>query len=184
VSVLFNLDHSDENCLRTQLAWAVADEGLSFVELVAAVQALGHVAVPEPRVEMRKHVTGWLRRAIALAPSRLSQELQAFVRLITSDGARMRHLRNEVRASEVGLSLADLSRLAYEQLGVGPDRCRLIAYLQPALRELAHSDEQVAQIGYRLGKNLPSGFDNLFKKLWDVPPRTYREFLTGSTCRD
>ncbi len=184
VSALFCLDRSHEHHLRTQLAWAVADDGLSFVELVAAVEALGHVVEPGADSDTRRHVSRWLRRAIALPPSRLSPEVQAFVRLLVTDNARARHIRNDALASEIGVSLAELSRLVYEQLGIGPDRCRLIAYLQPALHELAHSDEQVAQIGYRLGQNLPSGFDTVFKKLWSVPPKVYREFLAGSTRRN
>jgi AraC-like DNA-binding protein len=75
--------------------------------------------------------------------------------------------------------VAELSRLVHQELGVVPDRCRLIGHLEPALRELAHSPEQVAQVAYHLGYNLPTSFDNVFNKLWNVPPTTYRQLLTG-----
>jgi DNA-binding response OmpR family regulator len=179
--VLFNLEQADEHQLRTQLAWAAADETLSFVEYVAAVEALRHLLAspPEPDDVVRRHVGAWLRRAIGMPPSMLPPEVQEFVRLITVEGARTRHLRNEALAHEAGAALGRLSRLVHEQVGVAPDRCRLIAYLQPALRELAHSEEQVAQVGYHLGQNLPSAFDNLFHKLWQGAPTAYRALLTG-----
>ena len=180
LSAFLNFEHADADQLRTQLGWAVAD-ALSFVELVASVEALRLLLEdpPLPNEAVRPQIRGWLARSLGLTPEMLSQEVQAFVRLITADAHRVRYLRNDALAREVGVPLGDISRLVHRELGIGPDRCRLIAYLQPALRELAHSAEQVAQVGYRLGQNLPSGFDNVFRKLWGVPPTAYRELLTG-----
>ena len=181
LSVLFNLHHADEDQLRLQLGWAVADD-LSFVELVSAVEALRVFLVdpPLPQEVSRQQTQSLLTRGLTTAPSMLSKEVQAFVELMTTDGQRVRHLRTEALARETGVPLPHLSRVVHRELGVTPDRCRLIAYLQPALRELAHSTEQVAQIGYRVGQSLPSGFDNVFARLWGIPPTEYRELLMGS----
>jgi CheY-like chemotaxis protein/AraC-like DNA-binding protein len=181
LSILCNLRVADEAQLRTQLAWAVADEGLSFPERVAAVEALGQMFAPASDAERRRQVAAWLRRGLALSPERFSPVVGNFVRLITAESARVRHLKGDPLAQEVGASMGELSRLVHLELGVSPDRCRLITYLSPALQELAHSNEQVAQIGYHLGQNTHSGFDNVFHKLWGVYPTEYRAVLTGDS---
>ncbi len=172
VSVLFNLDRADDAQLRTQLAWAASDgdDLLSFVELIAVVEGLNALlgASLEPEADRRRRVGAWLRRALVLAPSELSPEVRTFVELITADVKRTRHLRNEVLADESGASLGYLSGLLHEQLGASPDRCRLIAQMQPAIRSLARSDEQVAQIAYQLGRDHPSGFDHEFQPALDT----------------
>jgi two-component system response regulator RegA len=180
LSVLFNLEHADEYQLRTQLAWAAADEVLSFAELVGAVESLRHLLETprEPETEARAHVGSWLRRALG-APSSLGPEVQEFIRLIITDRVRVRNLTDDAVADEVGVTLAQLSRLVYAQIGLAPERCRLIAHMQPGLQQLAHSNEQVAQIGYRLGHEHPSAFDREFRKLWGVTPTEYRSLLTG-----
>jgi DNA-binding response OmpR family regulator len=179
VAILFNLPGADPGLIRTQLAWAVADEGLSFAERVAAVEALSHSLKPASTAEMRRQVSAWLRRALGRRASELAPATRTFVRLVTTEASRTWHNKTELLASEAGTSVAELSRLVYQELGVVPDRCRLIGHLEPALRELAHSNEQVAQIAYRLRYNLPSGFDNAFKKVWGIAPTEYRGILTG-----
>ena len=180
VSIFFNLARADEAQLRTQLAWAVADIDLSFAERVAAVEALSCVLQPPSDMTMRKQVDVWLRHGLERPFEDLPGTVRSFVNLITNDGARTWNLRTEVLATKAGLSMAELSRLVRKALGVAPDRCRLIGHLSPALKELAHSDEHVAQIAYQLGYNLPSAFNNVFHKLWDLPPTAYRELLLGS----
>ena len=179
VSILFNVPRASEGQLRTQLAWAVADEGLSFTERVAAVEALGKVLEPLSDKEMREHVDARLRRGLRRPFALRSLVLRTFAKLITIDAARTWHSKTEVLAAETGTSKAELSRLTHEELSVTPDRCRLIGHLAPALRELAHSNEQVAQIAYQHGYNLCSAFDNVFNRLWGKPPSAYRALLTG-----
>jgi DNA-binding response OmpR family regulator/AraC-like DNA-binding protein len=181
VSALFNLGVADIDHLRTQLAWAAADDQLSFAELVAVVEALRTLLfdTSESETRLRSRVGEWLRRAGNRPQSSLEDPVQAFVRLITSRDLRLGRMKNEALAEEAGTSLGDLSRLVHAQVGVTPERCQLIAHLQPAISGLAHSGDQVAQVGYRLGYNLPSAFDNVFKKLWGVPPTIYREILAG-----
>ena len=179
VSTLFNLPRADEGQLRTQLAWAVADEDLSFLERVAAVEALVQVFAPATDAERLRQVDGWLRRGLGRRFSDLSPIVRTFVELITVDALRTLHRKTEALAAEVGVSMGELSRLVRHELGVAPDRCRLIGHLGPALRELAHSTEQVAQIAYQVGYNLHTTFDNRFKELWGLAPRRYRELLTG-----
>ena len=181
VSILFNLGHADEGQLRTQLAWAVADQGVSFPEQVAAAEALRLMFAPASDADRRRQVAAWLRRGLVLPRQGLSPAVEPFVRLITMDNARVRHLKGDALAREAGVSFADLSRALHQELGVSPDRCRLIAYLLPALGELAHSNEQVAQIGYHLGQNTHSGFDNVFHRLWGLYPTEYRTLLTGDS---
>ncbi len=178
VSILFTLPRANEAQLRTQLAWAVADQQLSFAERVAAVEALRHVLQPSSLLAMRQHVAVWLRHGLGRPFDELPEVVRTFVRLITSDAARTWHLRTEALALEAGTSTAELSRLVRKECGVAPDRCRLVGHLAPSLTELAHSDEQVAQIAYQLGYNLHTAFDNRFKELWGLAPTRYRELLT------
>ena len=72
--------------------------------------------------------------------------------------------RRLFRGVDSGTSIGELSRLLHHELGVAPDRCRLIGHLTPALREPAHTTEQVAQFAYQLGYNLHAAFDNRFKE--------------------
>jgi AraC-like DNA-binding protein len=179
VSVLFNLHRADEGQIRTQLAWAIADEGLSFPERVATVEALGQVFAPASDAERRRQVAAWLRRGLGRRFADLSPVVRTFVTLITVDASRTWQSKTEALAAEAGTSMAELSRLVHQELSVSPNRCRLIGHLTPALKALAHTSEQVAQIAYQLGYNLPTTFDNRFKELWGLTPTGYREVLTG-----
>ena len=179
VSILFTLPWADEGQLRTQLAWAVADEDLSFLERVAAVEALVQMFAPASDQETRRQVGGWLRRGLGRRFSDLSPIVRTFVELITIDAPRTWHSKTEAVAAEIGVPMGELSRLVRQELGVAPDRCRLIGHQGPALKELAHTTEHVAQIAYQLGYSLHSTFDNRFKELWGLAPSRYRELLTG-----
>jgi AraC-like DNA-binding protein len=181
--ILFNLLRADEVLLRTQLAWAAADDGLSFSERVTAIEALRCVLEPSSDQAKRKEVDVWLRHGLDRPFDELSETVRAFVTLTTSEAGRTWPLRTEALAGEMGCPMAELSRLVRKALGVAPDRCRVIGHLAPALKELAHSDEQVAQIAYQLGYNLHSGFDNRFTELWDLSPTKYRDLLTGNSGR-
>lgn len=180
VSILLNLPRADEAQLRTQLAWAVADGDLSFAERVAAAEALSCVLQPPSDLAMRKQVDVCLRHGLERPFEDLPETVRTFLKLITSEALRTWPLRMEALAGEVGSPMAELSRLVRTELGTSPDRCRLIGHLAPALKELAHSAEQVAQIAYQLGYNLRTSFDNRFKGLWGLTPTRYRNVLSGA----
>ena len=179
VSILFNVPRASEGQLRTQLAWAVADEDLSFAERVAAIEAFGKTLEPVSDEAMCQEVMASLRRGLSWPFTDSSEIVRAFVSLITIDAPRTWSLKTNAVASEVGTSMAELSRLVHHALGASPRRCRLIGHLTEALRELAHTHEQVAQIAYRLGYSLHSAFDNRFGELWGLAPTQYRELLSG-----
>jgi DNA-binding response OmpR family regulator/AraC-like DNA-binding protein len=179
VAVFFNLTRADEGRLRTQLAWALSDERVTFLERVAAMEALTLMFAPVSDAEKRLQVEIWLRRGLGPQFLDSSPAVRAFVKLITTDAPRTWHSKTDALVAEARTTMAELSRSVHRELGASPGRCRLIGHLTPALRELAQTNEQVAQVAYKLGYNLPSAFDNVFKKLFGKSPRAYRELLAG-----
>lgn len=180
LSVLFNAAHADEHQLQTQLAWAAADTDLSFGELVAAIQALRCITeAPGVDETTRSTVTGYLTRALETDLSGVHADVAAFVDFISPQAGAARSLTDEGIAGQLSLTLPRLSRLVYEQFGTSPHDCRLIHDLQPALQQLAHTDEQIAQVAYRLGYAHASAFDRSFRRLLKMAPTSYRRLLTG-----
>lgn len=82
VAVFFNAIGADGPQLQTQLAWAIADDALSFPERVAAVEALGKLLTPASDGEIRRQVETWLRKGLSRPFAEQSDLVRAFVQLM------------------------------------------------------------------------------------------------------
>lgn len=185
LALYLSLDQADDDQLRTQTAWALADSPMTFIELISTVQALRHLVAspPEPDATTRRHVRRHLTFAVEGRPSALTRDVTDFINLITTDRARVRTLTDEAVAELVGVTFPRLSQLVQVQLGTSPRDCRLVAEMQPALEQLAHSREQIAQIGYQTGIPHHSAFDRVFRRAIGIVPSEYRRLLSGAAAR-
>jgi ActR/RegA family two-component response regulator/AraC-like DNA-binding protein len=182
VAVFMSLEYADECQLRTQLAWAAADEHNTFAELAGAILALRRLVAepPEPESALREYLHSCLQRCVETRVADFSGSVTQFLNLIKTDRDGVRALTDDGVADLIGVTVARLSQRTHEELGLSPRACRLIAEMQPALRQLAHSPEQIAQIGYQLGIMHHSAFDRLFRRALGIVPSEYRRLLTGA----
>ncbi len=181
LSVLMNLESADDDQLRTQLAWVAADEELTFVEFAGCIQALWHLTAwpPESEAGVRRQLQRCLTRAVEARIRACSAETERFLGYLQRDLERFRTLNNRGIAELVRVEIATLSRRLHEDLGMSPEDCVLIAAMRPALQHLAHSHEQIAQIGYQVGISHHGTFDRVFRRALGIAPSEYRRLLTG-----
>lgn len=90
-------------------------------------------------------------------------------------------------ALEAGVSAAHLSHAIHTATCLHFREWRRALVMRPALRQLAETDEQVAQLGYRAGYDWPPQFTREFRELLGLTPTEFRRLwrsLPGSKSVD
>jgi AraC-like DNA-binding protein len=72
-----------------------------------------------------------------------------------------------------------LWRVARRRFGVGPAQLGRALRVREAIRLLAETDEQVAQIAYAVGYQNPGELNRVFRHYFRCTPRQFRRILTG-----
>lgn len=82
-------------------------------------------------------------------------------------------------ARELGIDAAHLGRLLRAETGLTFRQWRWALRLRGAVVPLVDSDEQIAQIAYRLGYDSPAQFDREFRRIFGVTPTGFRRVVRG-----
>ena len=80
----------------------------------------------------------------------------------------------EELSAEVGLSASRLAHLFRDETGMSIQSYIVERRLVMAAMLIIQSDEQIAQIAYRVGFNDVSNFNHSFKRRFAMSPREYR----------
>jgi len=108
-------------------------------------------------------------------PSRRSQKITQFREHV--DMHFREHRTLTYYADELGITIATLSRLCQEQLGMTPMTLINARIILDAQRELAHSGLSVKQIAHYLGFSDVAYFSRFFRKHTRLSPSQFRERL-------
>lgn len=104
-----------------------------------------------------------------------------FARFETMVEQRYRdHLAVSAYASALGVSATHLSRIVRAAAGVSASRFIEARLMREARRELAYTNMNVQQIGYRLGYEDPAYFTRVFTRTAGIPPGRYRARVAGT----
>lgn len=108
-------------------------------------------------------------------PSRRSQQITQFREQV--DMHFREHRTLAYYADEQGITVATLSRLCQEQLGMTPMTLINARIILDARRELAHSGLSVKQIAHHLGFGDVGYFSRFFRKHTRLSPSEFRQWL-------
>jgi ActR/RegA family two-component response regulator len=126
LALYLNLEHADNDWLRTHLAWA-ADSPITFIELISTVRALATWSLRRPNPDtLRHYVRRHVRFAVEAQAAVLTPEVTRFIDLVPRRD-RFCGLTDEAVAELVGVPFPRLSQLVQTQLDVSkglPDRGR------------------------------------------------------------
>jgi two-component system OmpR family response regulator len=151
----------------TSLAEVILDPTASLAEFMTATEALRILSDESIKGEV---VAQFLRRLAGRLADRertsRDLELDSFARLSSSG------LKTEVESS-----LKEAAELIARRVGWKGRLVRLAGVMRLAAAELAFTNDQVAQIGYRLSYEHHSVFDRDFRQVFGVSPRSFRTLL-------
>mgnify|MGYP006267245647 CR=1 FL=1 len=104
--------------------------------------------------------------------SRKAKQIEKFRSLIDQNFRKQHSLQSY--ASEIGITVGQLSRMCREVLGCSSLDLINARILQEAQRELAYTSVPVKQLAHELGYEDDAYFSRFFRKHTGVSPRTYR----------
>jgi ActR/RegA family two-component response regulator/AraC-like DNA-binding protein len=157
----------DQRTLEHSVA-AMIRPDVTVVEFIVLMRALRQ-RITGRRLKPRSHQVSGPTRGLDLAASVLQriQEHLALGRLPSIDDI----------AKSLGLERADLRRILTGATGAGFCESRRAIRVRPSLAAVAFSEEQFAQIAYRIGYEHPSQFDRDFHLAFGVTPSELRQVL-------
>jgi DNA-binding response OmpR family regulator/AraC-like DNA-binding protein len=170
--------------LRKDLARAIADPHLTLVEFSAVTEALRLVSSeqhPWPRLALG-HFLDRLEAGPGPDWKSVDETVRRLVMRLIAAGKTCLHLSEDAVAQELGVDREILSTLLRRELGLSVPQLRRVIVMRRAVRMLAITDEQVAQIAYATGFEHPSAFNRGFASLFGISPRTFRR-LMGARSR-
>lgn len=110
---------------------------------------------------------GAMLRQLALSDSRLSRISNAISHIRRKYAA---HIRVDLLARDVGMSLSSLHRHFKAVTGMSPLQYQKRLRLQEARRRLAARQQSAASIAFAVGYESPSQFSREYRRMFGVPP--------------
>lgn len=161
-------------------AHALTDPALSPLEFIALARAfrraLGPAALKEREAEGSKEREASAERLL----HRRSWDpnvAQAIVEHIERDLSSGRLPSEAEIASHVGIDPLDVGAVVKAACGSDYAGLRRALRVRPAVREVAYSTEQIAQIAYHHGYEHAGQFNRDFRKTFGVTPRRFRRLV-------
>jgi AraC-like DNA-binding protein/CheY-like chemotaxis protein len=176
-------------CHRDTTAVLVSDD--TTIGLVQAIRRDRALAVLIRMLKTPGLDTPTFARAAAAVRATLTPDAAASMPPATAAGRRRTapviarleatHAHARVReadlASELGIGAAHLGRLLRAETGLTFNQWRWVMRLRGAVAPLVDSDEQIAQIAYRLGYDSPAQFDREFRRIFGITPTGFRRVV-------
>lgn len=156
---------------------AVADPDVSFYEFVAVAQSILTIATAEPKLNLVFRLQRTLNDGIARNHSKTDPRFGLVLQRFEGAGPRWGEIAETMVCNDLEVSPAYLRRLIGGHAGLTFPECRRAIVIRPVVLELALTDEQVAQIAFKVGYLSASQMDHDFARFMGISPKHLRNLL-------